>query len=193
VCESMKARYLTLFALLLLATFAKAVEDVKIMHVSTGTTPSHIYLTITCTGTEPIDNLLIYRDGVLYRNLSLYLTPGSAIEVFLYLPAGRTYLIEVKTPGGGYDAINITPGMTEEQIKREAERAKRARELQKGGVRATTTTTTTLPPEIIPKETLHLFTSVGLAVVLILLACFIILWFLRKWVRELIFAYLMRR
>jgi len=102
--------------LFLLPIVIAQTAQVSIEHVTYGDNPTDIYLTIRNTGTVDLAELKLYVDGELRTTINVFLTPGRAIKKYLYLTPGE-YLIEVKTPEGASDALNLTVAMTGEQAE----------------------------------------------------------------------------
>jgi hypothetical protein len=153
----MKKRFLLIvLTCLLVSNIAYSEVLIKIEHITSGSTPNDIYLTIRNLGDEPIKGLLIYVDGELKQNYTGYLSPGRAIKSYLSLSFG-SHLINVTTPEGATDSINI----------------KISKALEK-----TTTTTTTLHSQEIPIPFHNVLMFMIILSILSVLSVIVILWFI---------------
>jgi hypothetical protein len=80
---------------------------IEIEHILTGETPSDLWLVIRNTGEVPIRGIELYVDGRLRDEMRVYMSPGTAIKSYLYVPAGE-HFFELKTPEGAYFSLNYT-------------------------------------------------------------------------------------
>lgn len=92
---------------------------IRIRHVGYGETTKEAYFTIHNNGDFLITNIAIFVDGKEYRTQKGQLAPKKGFEIMLYLEQGE-HLIEVSTPEGAYDSLNITiPTVKEKPTKGE--------------------------------------------------------------------------
>jgi len=133
--KGMLGRFLLVLVCLVSLSYAEPL--IKIEHITGGSLPTDVYLTIRNMGDEPIRGLAIYVNNELRKNQSLYLPPGRAIKTYLSLEFG-TNLVNVTTPEGASDSIEIKLSEVLEE----------------------TTTTTTLPSEKLPAEFDYTFPAI---------------------------------
>ena len=94
-----------LILLLLIPVYAQE-NLIKISHMGYGNTPQEIKLTVHNIGGNTLHGLMFYLDGELIRERDTVLEPKAGIATSLNLEPGE-HLIEVKTPEGAYDSLEI--------------------------------------------------------------------------------------
>ncbi len=88
---------------------------IKISHIGFGETTEVAYFTVHNSGDVPITDVTVYIDGNLTQTITGKSSPGKGFEITLYLKPGG-HLIEVKTPEGASDSLEISvPGTKEER------------------------------------------------------------------------------
>lgn len=95
------------FVCTLLASIAFAEPSIKISNVGHGRTPGDVYLTIANTGDTVFNAIEVFVDGAKYKDITLKMGSGGAIRSYVRLQPGK-HLIEVRTPDGAYDSINLS-------------------------------------------------------------------------------------
>ncbi|MCD6381898.1 MAG: hypothetical protein J7L43_02885 [Candidatus Aenigmarchaeota archaeon] len=115
----MKVKILLIILIFSSIVFAQ-IPEIKISHVSYGSNPSDVYLTISNPGRVPDPNVKILVDGKLFRTVSEGIDAKNAIKVHLILPSGD-HTITVESSNGASDSIDIVIGealtLTEEPNK----------------------------------------------------------------------------
>jgi hypothetical protein len=85
---------------------AKRIE-IKIEHTGYGKNIKEVYFSVYNTGDTILTDIEMWVDGIKREVAGGTLSPGNGFEKKLYLEFGD-HFIEVKTPEGAYDSINIT-------------------------------------------------------------------------------------
>jgi hypothetical protein len=80
---------------------------IKIEHTGYGKTTKEVYFSVYNTGDTKLTDIEIWVDGVKREVAGGTLSPGNGFEKKLYLEFGD-HFVEVKTPEGAYDSLNIT-------------------------------------------------------------------------------------
>jgi len=105
--ELLKSVGLVTISLIFFSNFILAQEaKVEIKHFGSGRTPNEAYFTIHNVGEVTITNVTIFIDGERFKTIKTLLPPGEGFETILYLDQGN-YHIEVRTPEGAYDSIDV--------------------------------------------------------------------------------------
>ena len=94
-----------LFVLVISSVFAQK-ASIIIYFAGFGETQKYVYVIIGNTGDVPLTSIKVFIDGKEYETKQVRLSPKKTISDVLYLEPGE-HLIEVKTPEGAYDSLNI--------------------------------------------------------------------------------------
>jgi len=127
---------LVLLLLLCAGSVVRGKVSIDIEGVSSGSRPTDLYLTIRNIGDEPVKGLYLYVDNELKQRQNLYLSPGRAVKMYLFVNFGR-HNITVATPEGAEDSIEIEV----------SEVLKQSTTTTTTTTTSTSTTTTSLPVE----------------------------------------------
>jgi hypothetical protein len=98
--------WLLVFFILFSTVQAERIE-IKIEHTGYGKTNKEVYFSIYNTGDTRLTDIEIWVDGIKREVAGGTLSPGNGFEKKLYLEFGD-HFVEVKTPEGAYDSLNIT-------------------------------------------------------------------------------------
>jgi len=140
----------TFFTLLTIHSVFSQQAKIDIEHFGYGGTARHVYFTIANIGEVPLSSIDLFIDGEKHETIGGITSPKTAFEEELYLDSGE-HLIEVKTPEGAYDSLEIYIPFTIER------------------------TTTQPKKKLIPEENMPLIITITLIIILV-----IVLWFLTK-------------
>jgi len=102
-----------LLVILIDPVFAQEAE-VIINHIGFGENVREAYFTIHNSGEIFITDISLYVDGKNQRTIEATLPPKQGLQTTIYLDPGE-HLIEVRTPEGAYDSLEITISATEEK------------------------------------------------------------------------------
>jgi len=80
---------------------------VKIEQSGYGQDEREVHFTVYNTGEIPITDVTFYVDGKLFKIIKGLSNPGDGFNAILILERGN-HLIEIKTPEGAYDSLNLT-------------------------------------------------------------------------------------
>jgi uncharacterized membrane protein len=111
------------------SVFAQEAE-IKLEHVGYGETQEEVYFTIHNVGDTPITNVIIYVDGKYFETIQGRLSPGRGLEKILHLKPGE-HTIEVRTPEGAYDYLNVSIVRTFKKLPVEAQKRKEETSLER--------------------------------------------------------------
>jgi len=89
---------------------------IDIEHIGYGETAREAYFSIHNVGKIPITDVTIYVDGTESQKIIGKSSPGRGFETVLYLEPGE-HMIEVRTPEGAYDSLNISISPVEERFR----------------------------------------------------------------------------
>lgn len=101
------------FLFLISTAFAQEAK-IDIEHIGYGKRVREVHFSIHNTGSVPITDVTVYVDGNLSQTIRGRSSPGRGFEITLYLDSGE-HFIEVKTPEGAYDSLNMTISSTKEK------------------------------------------------------------------------------
>ena len=111
----MKKTVILLVFLVIFCLVEAQEAKIKIAHIGFGKTTEEAYFTVHNTGDIPITDVTAYVDGNISKTINQKSGPGMGFELLLYLKPG-THLIEVRTPEGAYDSLEINvPGTKKER------------------------------------------------------------------------------
>ena len=102
-----------LFIFLVSSLYAQETK-ISIENFGFGKTPQDARFSIYNTGEVILTNFTIYVDGKEYETLEGLKSPGKGFITSLYLEPGK-HVVEVKTPEGAYDSLNITISSAKER------------------------------------------------------------------------------
>jgi len=102
-----------LLALILNTVYAQTVE-IKLNHIGFGSSSEEVYFTVHNTGQNKVSTVNFYVDGKLTKSIEGVLSPKKGFRTVLFIKPGE-HLVEVKTPEGAYDSLNITILATKEK------------------------------------------------------------------------------
>lgn len=102
------------FVIFFLSSILAEKIGIDIEQIGYGKTNKEVYFGIYNTGDVRLTDIEIWVDGVLREVVGGKLSPGSGFQKNLYLEFGD-HFIEVKTPEGAYDSINITTAAIQEK------------------------------------------------------------------------------
>jgi hypothetical protein len=106
----------SIFVILLFLSLTFAQEaKVKLEHVGYGKSQEEVYFTIHNVGSIPITDVTFYVDGKYFETIQGKLSPGRGFEKILYLKPGE-HKIEVRTPEGAHDSLNISIVSVEKKL-----------------------------------------------------------------------------
>ena len=99
-----------IFSMILILIFIFSVNaqeaKIDINHVGYGKTVNEAVFTIHNSGSVTITDINVSVDGKLYEKIDAVLPPNKGLQTSLYLDPGE-HLIEVRTPEGAYDSLNL--------------------------------------------------------------------------------------
>jgi len=107
-----------IFMMCLLLTFISVYAQeakIDINHIGYGKTLNEAIFTIHSTGEVTITNIDFLIDGKLHETIKAVLPPNAGIKTSVYLEPGE-HLIEVKTPEGAYDSLNLRISTARQRI-----------------------------------------------------------------------------
>jgi len=81
-------------------------SEILLNYVGYGETTKEVYFTIHNSGDVKITDISVLVDEKEFKTIEAILPPKEGLQTFLYLDPGE-HLIEVKTPEGAYDSLNI--------------------------------------------------------------------------------------
>jgi len=107
--ENMIKKIFSLFFLLIFTFISVNAQEAKIEinHIGYGKTLNEAVFTIHCTGEVMITNINVSVDGKLYEQIDATLGPNKGLQTSVFLDPGE-HTIEVRTPEGAYDSLNLT-------------------------------------------------------------------------------------
>lgn len=79
---------------------------IDINHIGYGKTLNEVVFTIHSVGSVTITDINVSVDGKLYEQINAVLPPNQGLQTSIYLDPGE-HLIEVRTPEGAYDSLNL--------------------------------------------------------------------------------------
>lgn len=121
---------------------------VELTFAGYGKTRQEVYVAIKNVGDVVITDVTLYVDGKGIRTIKGVSGPGVEFQEFLELKEGE-HIIEVRTPEGAYDSIEVTASSQVSQ---------------------TTTTTSTIPPSTGTSGFDYGLVIIGIVVILIIVA-----------------------
>jgi len=80
---------------------------VKIEQSGYGQDEREVHFTVYNTGEIPITDVTFYVDGKLFKIIKGLSNPGDGFNAILIMERGN-HFIEIRTPEGAYDALNLT-------------------------------------------------------------------------------------
>ena len=90
---------------------------INIEHTGYGKTNKEVYIGVYNTGEVQLTDMEIWVDGVRRLVTGGRMDPGKGFETIIFLDSGE-HFIEVKTPEGAYDSLNMTtPSIIERPYK----------------------------------------------------------------------------